>query len=121
MTILEVFDPAMCCSSGVCDASVDPRLPRIAADLNWLKSLGVQVERYNLAHQPQEFVAREDVKEALRANRDHALPIIRVNGHIVSKGLYPSRELLAAWCGLSANVSVLANEPANRRVSLGTE
>ena len=112
MTVLEVFDPAMCCSSGVCGASVDPRLPRIAADLDWLKSLGVQVERYNLAHQPREFVAREDVKEALRLNREHALPMFRVNGHIVSKGLYPSRDLLAAWCGLSASLSSTIQEPA---------
>jgi hypothetical protein len=111
MTVLEVFDPPMCCSSGVCGPSVDPRLPRIAADLEWLKSSGVQVERYNLAHQPREFVSREDVKEALQVNGDRALPMIRVNGHIVSKGLYPSRELLAAWCRLSANLPSPINEP----------
>lgn len=117
MTVIEVFDPPMCCSSGVCGASVDPRLPRIVSDLEWLKSLGVQVERYNLAHQPREFVARDDVKETLRVNGDRALPMIRVNGHIVSKGLYPSRELLAAWCGLSANLSSPINEPATSGAS----
>lgn len=100
MTLLQVFDPPMCCSSGVCGPSVDPRLPRFAADLDWLRSQGVQVERYNLAHQPQAFVAQEDVKQAIRADQKHALPLVRVNGHIVSKGIYPARQLLAAWCGI---------------------
>jgi arsenite methyltransferase len=58
MTVLQVFDPPMCCSSGVCGPSVDPRLPRFAADLDWLRNQGVQVERFNLAHQPQAFVAQ---------------------------------------------------------------
>jgi Arsenical resistance operon protein ArsD len=101
MTVLQVFDPPMFCSSGVCGASVDPKLPRLAADLDWLRSQGVQVERYNLAHQPQAFVAQEDVKSAIRADPNHALPLVRVNGHIVSKGIYPSRQMLAAWCGIS--------------------
>ena len=102
MTVLQVFDPPMCCSSGVCGASVDPKLPRFAADLDWLRSQGVQVERYNLAHQPQAFVAQEDVKTAIRADSKHALPLVRVNGRIVSKGIYPSRQMLAAWCAITA-------------------
>jgi hypothetical protein len=44
MIVLEVFDPAMCCSTGVCGVEVDPRLPRFAADLEWLTSLGGVVE-----------------------------------------------------------------------------
>ena len=52
MIKLQVFDPAMCCSTGVCGPSVDPVLPRFSADLEWLKSReGVQVQRYNLAQE----------------------------------------------------------------------
>lgn len=101
MTYLQVFDPPMCCSSGVCGPSVDPKLPRFAADLDWLRSQGVQVERFNLAHQPQAFVAQEDVKAAIRADSEHALPLVCVNGHIVSKGIYPSRQMLAGWCAIT--------------------
>jgi hypothetical protein len=82
MTHLQVFDPPMCCSSGVCGPSIDPKLPRFARDLDWLRSQGVQVERYNLAHQPQAFIAQEDVKTAIRADQKHALPLVRVNGHM---------------------------------------
>ena len=31
MTHLQVFDPPMCCSTGVCGPQVDPELPRFAA------------------------------------------------------------------------------------------
>ena len=41
MTSIQVFDPAMCCSTGICGPSVDPQLVRFAADLAWLKSQGV--------------------------------------------------------------------------------
>jgi hypothetical protein len=36
VTKVEVFDPPMCCSSGVCGPNVDPTLARLAADLHWL-------------------------------------------------------------------------------------
>ena len=49
MAKLQVYDPAMCCSTGVCGPSIDPLLSRFAADLEWLKSKGVAVERFNLA------------------------------------------------------------------------
>ena len=52
MKTLTVFDPAMCCSTGVCGSDVDQVLVDFSADMQWLKGRGVQVERYNLAQQP---------------------------------------------------------------------
>jgi hypothetical protein len=46
---IRVFDPAMCCSTGVCGPSVDPDLARFAADVDWLQKQGVKVERFNLS------------------------------------------------------------------------
>lgn len=100
MTALQVFDRPMCCTTGVCGPQVDPVLPRFAADLEWLKSKGVQVERINLAQQPAAFAAQPDVREALQAENLACLPLVRVAGRIVCKGVYPSREQLAAWCGV---------------------
>ncbi len=74
MTTLQVFDPAMCCSSGVCGPSVDPILPRFAADLEWLKSKGVAVERYNLAQQTAAFTANAVVKQSLNKHGTKCLP-----------------------------------------------
>ena len=57
MPKLALYDPPMCCSTGVCGPVVDPVLPRVTADLDWLKRQGIQVERYNLAQQPQAFAS----------------------------------------------------------------
>ena len=59
---LEVFDPPMCCSTGVCGPSVPPALTRFAGDLEWLTAKGVEVTRHNLAHEPQAFVASEQAR-----------------------------------------------------------
>jgi arsenite methyltransferase len=100
MATLQVFDKPMCCSTGICGPQVDPVLPKFASDLAWLKDQGVAVERYNLSQQPQAFVAHADVTDAIRTNPEQALPLVRVDGHIVCTGVYPSREMLAAWCGV---------------------
>ena len=102
MTSVHVFDPAMCCSSGVCGTSVDPRLARFAAELAWLESRGVAVERFNLAQQPAAFAADAEVKDALEAKGEAALPLVKIDGEVRSVGTYPSREELAAWAGVSA-------------------
>jgi hypothetical protein len=100
MTTLQGFDRPMCCSTGVCGPKVDPVLPRFAADLEWLKSHGVRVERFNLAQEPALFTAYAHVKNLLHTEKIDSLPIVRVGGQVVSKGVYPTREQLAAWCGL---------------------
>jgi AhpD family alkylhydroperoxidase len=98
---LEVFDPAMCCSTGVCGPSVDPRLARFAADLDWLKAQGVEVRRYNLGQEPGAFASHEAVRQALDGDGEAALPLIFVNGKEVSRAAYPARETLAQWAGVS--------------------
>jgi small redox-active disulfide protein 2 len=102
---LEVFDPAMCCSTGVCGPSVDPALVQFASDFLWVAGQGVHVERYNLAQQPQAFAANETVKAALAQHGNECLPLILLNGAVVSKGRYPSREELAQLIGLDPPAS----------------
>lgn len=55
MLKLEVYDPPMCCSTGICGPNVNPALIHFAADLKWLEDQGVEVERYNLAQSPVAF------------------------------------------------------------------
>ena len=100
MTKLQVYDPPMCCATGVCGPNVDPVLPRFMADLHWLANEGVAVERYNLAQDPQAFAANEAVKNALSIEGNECLPLIVVNGMIASRACYPSREELARLTGL---------------------
>ena len=101
MATVEIFDPAMCCSTGVCGTDVDPTLARFAADLEWLTSRGVVVQRATLSQEPGKFVANEAVRAALEANGTGALPAIVVDGVLKSAGAYPAREQIAGWVGLN--------------------
>ena len=80
MNKVEVFDPPMCCSTGVCGPSVDPALARFSSDLHWLANQRIAVERYNLAQQPQAFAASDAVKTALTQFGNECLPLILLNG-----------------------------------------
>lgn len=97
MTTVEVFDPPMCCSTGVCGPSVDPALAAFAADLGWLAEQGVTVERHNLSQEPKAFVDEDIVRELLSERGDGALPAVVVDGTLRCSGRYPLRAELAAW------------------------
>jgi len=97
---LEVFDPAMCCSTGVCGPSVEPQLARFEADLRWLAAQGASVTRYNLAAEPGEFAARPVVAAMLRSGGQDVLPIVLVAGKLRCSGTWPSRTDLAASLGI---------------------
>lgn len=100
MTPVQVFERAMCCSTGVCGPNVDPILVRFAADLEWLKGQGVEVQRNNLAQQPQAFAAADLVKNAIHSRGLKVLPIVLVNGEVAFEGAYPTRTELATRLGL---------------------
>ncbi len=104
MTEIRVYDPPMCCSTGICGPSVDPKLARFAADLDWLKGQGISVERFNLAQQPAAFVADPTVVAALEAKGESSLPLVKVNGEVKSTGVFPSRDELAVWAGVRSGV-----------------
>ena len=114
MKRVDVFDPPMCCSTGVCGPNVDPALVRFSADLHWLANQRIAVERYNLAQQPQAFAANEVVKAALREHGNECLPLILLNGSIISKGCYPTRDELARLTGVEADQNS-ARSGARRR------
>ncbi len=111
MTVVRVFDPAMCCSTGICGPSVDPKLVRFAADLDWLKQQGVSVERFNLSQQPAAFAEDVAAKTALETRGEAGLPLVKVNGEVKSSGVFPSRDELAAWAGVAAPTSAKAGGP----------
>ena len=98
---LEVFDPPMCCSTGICGPTVDPKLVRFAADLEWLKSKGVQVERCNLAQEPGAFAHNLLLKRALNSHGMKCLPLLVLDGRVIASGEYPSREDLAGHTGVA--------------------
>lgn len=118
MVRIQVFDPPMCCPTGVCGPAVDPGLVRFAADLDWVRSQGVAVERFNLAQQPLAFAQDPEVQAALQAEGEKALPLVRVGDQVRSKGRHPSREELAAWAGLGIPEPSLFTEAVQELVAI---
>jgi Arsenical resistance operon protein ArsD len=100
MTTIQVFDPALCCNTGVCGVDTDQALVSFAADVDWAKKNGAQIERFNLAQQPTAFADNATVKGFLERSGQEALPLILVDGDIALAGRYPNRTELARWAGV---------------------
>lgn len=95
MKAVEIYDPAMCCSSGVCGPSPDDALASFAGALEKVKAAGVSVTRYNLAQEPLAFANKPEVKSALEKGGEDALPLIFVDGELYFRGVYPSADQLS--------------------------
>ena len=105
MTKIQIFDPALCCSTGVCGTEVDQALVDFSADVDWLKRAGGQIERFNLAQQPMSFVENATAKAFLERSGADALPLVLVDGDIALAGRYPTRKELAKFAGVSEQPS----------------
>lgn len=97
MKTIQVYDPPMCCSTGLCGNDIDPALVNFAALLTQLSQNGIQVERYNLGQQPMAFVQNPTVKALLDNEGVTALPLILVDGAVHLKGRYPTTEERSAF------------------------
>ncbi|SDO34207.1 arsenite efflux transporter metallochaperone ArsD [Alkalicoccus daliensis] len=100
-THIEIFDPALCCSTGVCGPDVDPALTRMAKLHTDLQKQGYEVSRYNLAQEPQPFVENKLVNDLLHAEGPEALPAVLVDGELKKHGEYPTLSELAAWLNVA--------------------
>ncbi|MGZ8159366.1 MAG: arsenite efflux transporter metallochaperone ArsD [Methylobacter sp.] len=100
MKIIQVFDPALCCSTGVCGVDVGQQLVSFSADVDWAKQQGAQIERFNLAQQPMAFAENAVVKNFFERSGAEALPLILVDGEVALAGRYPNRAELARWAGI---------------------
>ena len=114
MRTIEVFDPPMCCSTGVCGPKVEPRLADFAADLALLVDRGHHVTRYNLSQEPGIFASNDLVRSLLVAHEDDALPAILVDGDLCLFGRYPSREELLVAVGETDHSTRRASDSGGR-------
>lgn len=101
MSKLTIFEPAMCCETGLCGVGVDPELLRISTITNTLKMQGVEVERYNLSSAPNAFVQNIQIKEILNKEGIKVLPVTMVNDKIIKKSSYPTNDELMSLLGIT--------------------
>jgi SAM-dependent methyltransferase len=105
MNTVEVFEPALCCATGVCGEDVDQGLVTFSADMDFVRSQGGNLRRYNLASEPLAFAENEAVKGFLQVAGSKGLPLVLVDGVTVMTGGYPDRAELAKWAGVTAPVA----------------
>ncbi|MDZ5713560.1 arsenite efflux transporter metallochaperone ArsD [Jeotgalibacillus haloalkalitolerans] len=120
MKKIKIFDPAMCCSTGVCGTSFDPELPRVASVVSFLKQKNYPIERFNLTSEPQRFVENKTVQEALAKNPE-GLPFTLVDGVIVQQGTYLSNQAFAEVTGISEDQFPASGEAPKPKIRLTIE
>jgi hypothetical protein len=103
MKTIEIFDPAMCCPTGLCGPNINPNLMRIAAAVQFLQKQGVNIKRHNLRDEPQLYVSNTEVNGYLQEKGAEGLPVVLVDGAIAVAGEYPTNEQLTEWTGIALN------------------
>jgi hypothetical protein len=101
MKQIVIFEPAMCCSTGLCGPGIDPELLRVSTVINSLKLQGIEVKRYNLSAQPQEFISNQVINEMLLKEGVDILPIVLVDGVVSRTKGYPTNEEFSQWTGVT--------------------
>jgi hypothetical protein len=97
MKKIEIFDPAMCCSTGVCGPSIDKELMRMATVINSLKEKGIVIKRHGLSNEPQDFISNKVISDILQKEGAGVLPVTLVEGEVVKTKEYPKNEELSKW------------------------
>jgi hypothetical protein len=100
MVKMIIFDPAMCCSTGLCGPVVDMELLRVSTVLNNLEKNGVKVERYNLTNNPQAFVDNKIISEVLGRDGIEVLPVTVIDDKVVKTKSYPTNDEFAKFLGI---------------------
>lgn len=95
MKKMSIYEPAMCCPTGLCGVSANPELLRISTVLNTLKKNGIEIKRYNLTNSPQEFVNNKLVNSFINVKGISSLPVTVLDGEIIIAGRYPTNEEFA--------------------------
>lgn len=92
MNKMKIYEPAMCCETGLCGVGVNQELLRISTLTNTLKNKGIEIQRFNLNSAPNEFVTNQKVNNAIMEKGIECLPIVVVDDEIIITGRYPSNE-----------------------------
>ncbi|MBZ0306773.1 MAG: arsenite efflux transporter metallochaperone ArsD [Anaerolineae bacterium] len=89
---VELFDPPMCCPTGLCGPTLDQTLLDVNEMIVALKAEGISIERYQMTSHPQRFISTVAVMRLIQEKQMDALPITLVKGSILKVGSYPTLE-----------------------------
>ena len=89
---VEIYDPPMCCPTGLCGPTLDQTLLDVNEMILTLQAEGVSLERYQMASHPQAFLSNTEVMRLVREHQLDVLPITVVRGMVAKVGAYPTLE-----------------------------
>ena len=97
---VEIFDPPLCCPTGLCGPTLDQTLLDVDEMMLDLQAQGRRVERYQMTSDPQAFLGNPEVMALVRERQMDALPITVVRSRVIKAGTYPTlSEVRAALNG----------------------
>lgn len=111
-----IYEPAMCCPTGLCGVGIDKELLRISTVLSSLEKNGVKTERFNLTNSPQEFIKNQEVNQLMMDKGIEILPLTIVDTNIVKTGSYPTNEEIMKF--LDVPSSFINTKSAEKKDSL---
>ncbi len=114
MAKITIFDPSMCCSTGLCGPVIDLELLRISTVISNLEKNGVKVERYNLNSNPQAFVDNIVINEVLNRDGVEVLPVTIVDGKVVKTKKYPTNDELLKFLDVPESYIKRTEKPATK-------
>lgn len=97
---VHVYEPAMCCPTGLCGPEPDPRILKANETFLALKKQGIEVARHNLKDQLADFLSDKTVADMLHKNGKKVLPLTLVDGCVIKSGSYPEYEEFCKALGL---------------------
>jgi len=104
MKTMFIYEPAMCCETGICGVGVDPELLRISTVINNLKRNGIAVTRYNLNNFPQEFIDNQEINKLINGEGGvDLLPATMIDGEVVKTKEYPTNAEIMSWLDIPEN------------------
>lgn len=116
MKKMQIYEPAMCCPTGLCGVGVDPELLRISTVLSTLEKNGVKIDRFNLSNSPQEFIKNKNVNHLIKEKGVEILPLTALEGEIIITGRYLSNEEFVKY--LNVPMSFVGDTPKVVKASI---
>jgi hypothetical protein len=100
--VVEIFDPPMCCPTGLCGPTLDQTLLDVSEMIQNLQGRTISVQRYQMTSHPQAFLSNPEVMRLVREQQMEALPITVVHGKVIKSGAYPTLAEIEASLSMDA-------------------
>lgn len=94
---LEIFEPSLCCPSGVCGPEPEKELIELQNLIQLLDKAGIKVDRYAINQAPTEFAKNPVIKDFMRSGGTSKLPVTLLDGKIIKQEAYPGFEELTQY------------------------